>query len=154
MTRKRQIRPPVWIAAALLVLTAALPALAQEAGDNDGSGVIAYLLTHPRVLVNRLALTPDQVTATRQLLQRTRNAVGPLRQDIASLTRQIQEALAQSSPDACAVGQLVVDRKGKYDQIEAALQGFDDAFSGLLTPDQLAKYERLKETLRRAGARG
>jgi hypothetical protein len=135
-----------WIAAALtaLSLLAALPAVAQE---EEKEGVIAYLLAHPRILVNRLNLTPDQATATRQLIERTRTALRPLRTDIANLTKQIRDALAQPTPDACALGRLLVDRKAKYEQIEDVLQGFDDAFSALLTREQLARYEALKDVL-------
>jgi hypothetical protein len=146
-----------WIAVALigmLALAAAPTALiAQEEGNGDGDGVLAYLLTHPRVLVRQLRLTPDQVTATRRLLQSTQDTIQPLRRDIASLTHQLQEGLALDAPDACALGQLLVDRKGKYEQIEAALTDFDDSFAALLTPAQLERYEALKRRLRAAGRR-
>ena len=137
-----------WIAAALIAtsLVSAVPVMAQEPAEDDGSGVIAYLLGHPGLLV-RLGLTSEQITATRQLIQRTRTALRPLRADITNLTRQIGQALAQPSPDACAVGRLVVDRNAKYGQIEDVLEDFDDDFSALLTPEQLVKYEALKAVL-------
>ncbi len=34
---------------------------------------------------------------------------------------------------------------GNRDQIRAAREDFDEAFSALLTPEQLAQYEALKE---------
>jgi len=130
---------------------AAMPALAQEAADAEQPSALAYLLAHPGLLVRGVGLTPAQATATRALIQTARTAIRPVRADVQSLNQQIKAAFAQASPDACAIGALVVSRHDDYEKIEAALQAFDQGFAALLTPEQLAKYEALKTVLRLGG---
>ena len=145
------------LAVALLLGTSSLlgvrPARAEDpTADSERPAAVVYLLGHPAVLVRQLHLTAEQATATRALIQTARTALRPIRTSNQALNRQIQEAFQPASPDACAIGALVVQRHGNYDDIEAVLTTFDASFSALLTPDQLAKYDALKAVVRNGGA--
>jgi Spy/CpxP family protein refolding chaperone len=124
----------------------ALPLLANAApgrGANPGD-----VLRNPRALARYLKLTPAQVETTKQLLQTLHNTTKPLYQQIEPLEEQRRSQLDEASPDACAVGSTVVQIDALRDQIRGAREDFDDAFSAILTPEQLAKYEALKDAAR------
>jgi Spy/CpxP family protein refolding chaperone len=71
-----------------------------------------------------------------------------LYEQIEPLETQLRTQLDAASPDACAVGATVVQIDAVRDQIRGARQDFDAAFSAILTAEQLAKYEALKELVR------
>ena len=56
-------------------------------------------------------------------------------------------------PTHCAIGKLVVTRNQNDLAIVAAFTKFDKDFSAILTADQLAKYQRLKNLLLHTGAK-
>ena len=130
------------VATALFALLA-LPLLANAAPGRGGNP--ADILRNPRALARFLRLTPAQVETTKQLLQTLHNTTKPLYQQIEPLEDQLHGQLDAASPDACAVGNTVVQFDALRDQIRGAREDFDDAFSAILTPEQLAKYEALKD---------
>ncbi|HXU30363.1 MAG TPA: periplasmic heavy metal sensor [Thermoanaerobaculia bacterium] len=131
--------------ALLATVAAVAPARAQdEGGDNKA---IAQFLKNPQVLVRTLRLTAAQTATLRTLATASRTAIRPIGAEVKALNEQIQTALNAGTPDACAVGALVVSRHDKYEQIEALLQDFDDDFSAVLTPEQLLKYDALKDRI-------
>lgn len=121
----------------------ALPLLAAAAPGRGGNP--ADILHNPRALARYLRLTPAQIETTKQLAQTLHNTTKPLYQQIEPLEDQLHSQLEAASPDACAVGATVVQIDGIRDQIRDARQDFDEAFSAILTPEQLAKYEALKD---------
>ncbi len=133
---------------ALLILPTA-PAQAQE--EDEAVKPIAILLAKPGVLIRQLQLTDAQKTQLQAFATEAKNEIKPLRDDIKALTEQIRTALDATSPDANAIGNLVIDRHEDYEGIEASLLDFDEDFSAILTPTQLTKYEDLKERLARPG---
>jgi Spy/CpxP family protein refolding chaperone len=137
MTRRR-----LSVATALFAFLA-LPFLANAAPGRGGNP--ADILHNPRALARFLKLTPAQIETTRQLAQTLHNTTRPLYQQIEPLEDQLHGQLDAASPDACAVGGTVIQIAGLRDQIRGAREAFDDAFSAILTPEQLAKYEALKE---------
>jgi Spy/CpxP family protein refolding chaperone len=136
-------RQPLLFAAAFAALLW-VPALAAAAPARGP----AQILSNPRLLARYLRLTPEQVQQQRQLVQALRADVEPLREQRKALRDDLRAALEGGSPDACAVGAIVVDLSELRGQIRGELEEFDDAFSDILTPEQLARYEALKEAVR------
>jgi len=139
MTRQR-----LSIAAALLALLT-LPLLAEAAKRPGNPGDI---LRNARALARYLKLTPAQVETTKQLAKTLHDTTKPLYQQIEPLAEQRRGQLDEANPDACAVGETVVRIDALRDQIQGAREDFDEAFSAILTPEQLAKYEALKDAVR------
>jgi Spy/CpxP family protein refolding chaperone len=123
----------------------ALPLLAEAARKPGNPG---DLLRNPRALARYLKLTPAQIETTKQLLHTLHDTTRPLYQQIEPLAEQRRGQLDAASPDACAVGATVVQIDGLRDRIRDAREDFDEAFSAILTPEQLAKYEALKDAVR------
>lgn len=128
-------------AAAFLALVG-LPLLAEAARPPQNPGAI---LRNPRALARYLKLTPDQVATFKTLREALQADLKPLHEQLKPLQDQLKTQLDADSPDACTVGQTTVALDAVRDDIRAAYQEFDDAFSAILTPEQLEKYENLKE---------
>jgi Spy/CpxP family protein refolding chaperone len=135
------------IAATLLALLAVPFAAnaANAANTARGPRSPADILSNPRALAKYLKLTPSQIDTTKALLEDLHNTTRPLYQQIEPLEKQLKTQLAAASPDACAVGATVVKLDGLRDKIRDAREDFDAAFSAILTPAQLARYEALKD---------
>ena len=137
-----------WLALAALL---ALPSVASAAVANTSEGLNARaILTNPRALARYLRLSPAQVEQQKALLQALHTEVEPLRGQQKDLQDDLQALLAGANPDACTVGGIVVDINELGDAIRAALAEFDEDFSAILTPEQLARYEALKVLAGRA----
>jgi len=134
------------LAATTLLALLAVPFAAQAARSPKPNP--ADLLQNPKALARFLKLTPAQVTQQKQLLEELRGTTKPLHEQIEPLGEQLKDQLEAASPDACAVGNTVVEIDGLRDQIKEAREDFDEAFSAILTPEQLAKYEALKDAVR------
>lgn len=130
---------------ALAAVLSTAPVRAQEEeGDNKA---IAQFLKNPQVLVRALRLTAAQTATLRTLATASRTAIRPIGNEIKDLSEQIRDGLNAANPDACAVGALLVTRHGKYEDVEVLLKDFDDDFSAILTPEQLLKYDALKDRI-------
>jgi Spy/CpxP family protein refolding chaperone len=131
--------------AATLVAFLALPFLAEAAKRPGNPGDV---LRNPRALARYLKLTPAQVVTLKELTQDLHDTTKSLHQQVQPLEEQLRSQLEPASPDACAVGTTVVQINGLRDQIRNAREDFDEAFSAILTPEQLAKYEALKDAVK------
>jgi Spy/CpxP family protein refolding chaperone len=132
------------IVAALLALLA-VPLMAEAA---RGPRNPADVLHNARALAKYLKLTPAQIETTKGLLEDLHATTKPLYDQIEPLEPQLRAQLDAASPNACAVGAIVVQIDALRDQIRDARQDFDAAFSAILTPAQLAKYEALKDLVK------
>ncbi|MES1244576.1 MAG: hypothetical protein ABUT39_23420 [Acidobacteriota bacterium] len=132
------------IAAALIALLA-IPFMAQAAKEPRNP---ADILHNARALARYLKLTPAQIETTKGLLDDLHAITKPLYDQIEPLEKQLKTQLDAASPDSCSVGATVVKIDGLRDGIRDARDDFDDAFSAILTPAQLAKYEALKDLVR------
>lgn len=130
---------------AVATLLAAAPAPAQEEGGDNKA--IAQFLKRPQILVRALTLSTAQTATLRTLATATRTAIRPIGEEIKTLSEQIRDGLNATSPDACALGALLVTRHDKSEDVEDLLQDFDDDFSAILTPEQLVKYDALKDRI-------
>jgi Spy/CpxP family protein refolding chaperone len=133
------------LAAALLALLAVPFAANAANAANRGPRNPADILHNPRALARYLKLTPAQIETAKGLLEDLRNTTKPLYQQMEPLEDQLHAQLEAASPDACAVGATVVRIDGLRDRIRDAREDFDAAFSAILTPEQLARYEALKD---------
>jgi Spy/CpxP family protein refolding chaperone len=146
MNRKRT----TLLAAALIALLA-LPALAMEAPTTGATGVIAALVNKPGILVQVLKLTKAQTDTLKGLIQTLQTTVKTERTANDALDKQIQTALTSLAPDNCAIGKLVITRHQNELALVAAFTKFDKDFSAILTPDQLARYQKLKNAFGHLG---
>jgi Spy/CpxP family protein refolding chaperone len=130
-------------ASLLLAVLLALP-LALQAQGGPGPRDPGEILHNPRALARYLRLTPDQVTATQKLAADLKAAVEPLRQQEKQLRAAFEAAVSAPNANPCDVGQAALAVHANSQKIRAALDDFDNKFSALLPPAQLARYEALK----------
>jgi Spy/CpxP family protein refolding chaperone len=130
--------------AAMTAIAAILLALPLTAQPPRGPRDPAEILHNPRLLARYLRLTPDQVTASQKLFTDLKATLDPLRQQEQTLRDAFQAAVAAPNANPCDVGQAALAVHANGVRIKAALDDFDQKFSALLTPDQLARYEALK----------
>jgi hypothetical protein len=95
----------------------------------------------PAVVASFLGLTPGQVEQMGALLTQVLPSVETLGQQSAKVQQQLDLLLSQTNPDPAQIGKLVVQLHVL--QLEAAqvLEGFHNAFAGLLTQDQKQKLQ-------------
>ena len=139
------------VLAAALAALLLLPALAEAARDRPSP---EQILHSPKLLARYLNLTASQVTQEEALFKTLGESLKAIHEQEKVLRDQLQAELEKANPDACTAGGYVVSIHGLYEQAEAALHTFDTAFSAILTPEQLAKYNALKELVRGPGPRG
>jgi Spy/CpxP family protein refolding chaperone len=128
-----------------LVLAALLlvPALAFAA--RGGRPSPQEILHTPRLLARYLDLSSAQVAQAEPLWQALAASLRTIHEQEKAVRDQLAAELAKPSPDACTAGGFVVRLDQLYEQAEAAARTFDTAFSAILTPEQLAKYNALKQ---------
>lgn len=162
MTRQpRSPRRAALAGAAALLLTAALaalPLLAQPPGRGPGPGAGpgmgapdgGLLRGGPggfplRGLAAFLDLTDQQIEDARALLEDLAAEVRPQAEKARGVRRDLHALLETDGADLAEVGALVVELHGIRDEMRTARDGFAAAFSALLTPDQLERWEVLKD---------
>ncbi len=125
-----------------LALAVLLPlaASAEPGGDRHrGSG--RGLLPPP----GYLDLSEEQVEATQALREAVREDVQAQREQTRALRDQLEAALANGSPDATEVGQLVIELHQQKEARRSARESIESQFTALLTEEQLEKWENFKE---------
>jgi Spy/CpxP family protein refolding chaperone len=139
--------------AALFLLLLPLAAQAQRQGRGQDA---AEILHNPRLLARYLKLTPDQVKTLQQLAQDLQRTVQPLVEAGKPLRETLYNDLEAANPNPCTIGQDALALHENREKIKAAYEEFDRKFSAILTPEQLARYEALKEAARllRGGDKG
>jgi Spy/CpxP family protein refolding chaperone len=133
------------LAAVLSFLLLPLAAQAQQGRRGQDP---AEILRNPRLLARYLKLTPDQVKTLQQLAEDLRKTVQPLAQAEKPLREAFYNDLEAANPNPCTVGQDAIALHENQEKIKAAYEDFDRKFSAILTPEQLARYEALKEAAR------
>jgi Spy/CpxP family protein refolding chaperone len=101
-----------------------------------------------RAIARVVQLTPAQVEQVRGIFADLRAAVEPLRQQIPPLREALEELLDAEQPAACDVGQAVIDIDALRDQIQDARAAAVTEFEGILTPEQLDRWEEFQEHCR------
>jgi Spy/CpxP family protein refolding chaperone len=137
------------LAAVALLCMLALPLAAQSvayesAAASARSGSADYILTHPRALSKFLHLSSDQNTQLQALWTTLQTSDDALRQARGPLCDQLRTDLTANA-GAATVGTDSINLFTNKEGIRTARQTFDTAFSAILTPDQLTKYNGLKQ---------
>lgn len=122
------------------------PGFFSGAAEGDGEGLHRHLPL--RRLAFFLDLTEQQITDAQAILEAAHTAVEPLRTARRDLAMQLREALDAAEPDPTAVGELVLALHDNQEQIRAIHQGALDDFEALLTPEQLERFEVLRDARR------
>ncbi len=138
----------IFAAVALLSLLA-LPLVAQSvAFESDSasarSGSADSILSHPRALAKYLKLTSDQDTQLQAFAKTLQTSIDALRQARSPLCAQLRTDLG-GTPNPASVGTDSINLFNNKQGIRTARQTFDTSFSAILTPDQLTKYNTLKQ---------
>ncbi|HEV2851793.1 MAG TPA: periplasmic heavy metal sensor [Thermoanaerobaculia bacterium] len=138
---------------AFLIALLALPTLSGMTQAQQGRGPRdpREILRNPRALARYLQLTPAQVTVAQKLQADLKAQLEPLRANGKQLRDTLKAELDAAVPNACKVGDALLAVRANEDKIKDALEDFDQKFSALLTPEQLARYEALKEAARLLG---
>jgi len=134
------------VAATLCLL--ALPLAAQSAaydfvGQRPDARAAENILTHPRALARFLHLSESQAAQLQTLWNTLQSTTAPLRQARGPLCASLRADLA--AQNASAVGTDALGLFNNKSAIRAAAATFDTAFSAILTPEQLAQYNALKQ---------
>ena len=132
------------VLAAVMAALLLVPALASAARRPSPEEI----LRTPRLLAKYLNLSSAQVAQAEPLFKTLGDSLRAIHQQEKTVRDQLAAELGKPSPDACTVGGYVVRIDGFLEQAEAARRAFDTAFSAILTPEQLAKYNALKELAR------
>jgi Spy/CpxP family protein refolding chaperone len=129
----------------LLALPLAAQVVAYESDAASAkSGSADYILTHPRALSKYLHLSSDQNTQFQGFWTTLQTSVEALRQARGPLCSQLRTDL-NGTANAATVGTDSINLFANKQAIGTARQTFDTAFSAILTPDQLTKYNALKQ---------
>jgi Spy/CpxP family protein refolding chaperone len=136
------MNPRKTIAVVLLALLI-LPVLAAAAPGRGGPGP-EEILRNPRLLARYLKLTEAQAAQLRTFSAELKTSLEAIRTARRPLEQSFHTLITATSPNACAVGDAALALHANSEQAKAALETFDDKFSAILTPEQLARYEALK----------
>jgi len=91
-----------------------------------------------------LDLTDDQRAAAKDLFEKHHDAVRPLVERERDLHQQLREAAGQDGADPAKVGRIAIDAHKVGEQIRAERQRMEDAFVGLLTPEQKEMWSKIQ----------
>lgn len=136
-----------------LILTATLAgaglAAQPEFGDSQRFG------GHCRSLAVRgLDLSDEQKEQIEALRTAHQAEVGPLRESLGSLREELSASLQAEQPSAIEVGDLAIAIDAAKDQIRDSREAFRMGFAELLTDEQLARLERVRERCGQRFGRG
>jgi hypothetical protein len=95
----------------------------------------------PAVVASFLGLTPGQEEQFGILLSRVLPVLQGLQQQGTAVQQQLEVLLSQPNPDPAPVGKLVLQLHVIQQETSQVINGFHNAFAGLLSQDQIQKVE-------------
>ena len=95
-------------------------------------------------LASYLQLTDAQKSAWQTARSNFEATTKPLHEQGRALHEQIDQALSSATPDAAAIGSLMISAKKIGDQLKSAHDALDATLVSTLTADQKAKFEAFK----------
>ena len=122
------------IVIAALVLVSAATVAFSEGGDRRGA----------RELGQFLKLTAGQQAAWDAAHNAYTNATSALIEKRAALGRQGEAQLKERSPDACAIGRVMITMQGIGDQLRTEDNTLQQKITSMLTADQKLKLEAFR----------
>jgi Spy/CpxP family protein refolding chaperone len=103
----------------------------------------------PMALVARFfELTPDQLEQLKALAETRKDAIEPLSKQVAEGEKALQDLITSSTPDAAAVGKMVLAIQQLREQIGVAQKQFISSLEGILTAEQQDKLSALRRANR------
>jgi Spy/CpxP family protein refolding chaperone len=133
------------IAAAVTLFCATMVSAQPAAGTPHGRG------GRGAVLANYLQLTPDQITAWKQLRKDEATEIKPLAQNARDLRQQLDAAMNATPPDPATVGKLSLELRSLHEQIRTAREASTAKFAATLTPEQKVKFDAFQAALKTMG---
>jgi hypothetical protein len=97
--------------------------------------------TPPAVVASVLGLTPGQVEQFGTLLSQVLHVLHSLQQHGTAVQQQLDILLSQPNPDPAQVGKLVVQLHVIELETNQVINGFHNAFAGLLSQEQIQKLQ-------------
>ncbi|HET8645272.1 MAG TPA: Spy/CpxP family protein refolding chaperone [Vicinamibacteria bacterium] len=94
--------------------------------------------------MRELNLTDAQKEQLKQMHEQQREALRPVMEQQRQLRQQIREALEAGNPDATRIGQLEIQAHQLRQQLKAEREKAHAAFVNVLTPEQKAQWEKMK----------
>ncbi len=91
-----------------------------------------------------LSLTKEQQTQVQQLREKTKAALEPLFQEHRQLGEAVRTA-QESGADATTVGNAAIAAHEHREKMRAVREQHETELEAILTPEQLARWEALKE---------
>jgi Spy/CpxP family protein refolding chaperone len=95
-------------------------------------------------LIRELGLNQDVATKLREAMENTRKQLEPLWEQMRTLRMEIEKHLRTDMPDEAAALAAVDKMADLYKQIIAIRVSNRNLIAGLLTPEQLAKFNELR----------
>lgn len=135
------------VALALLALLL-VPVLALAAPRPGGGASPDEILRNPRLLSRYLKLTEAQNAQLKIFSAELKTSLEAVRTARKPLADNFETLINATNPNACAIGDAAIALHNNALQAKAAVELFDDKFSAILTPEQLARYEALKAAAR------
>lgn len=129
-----------------------------DAGDRPGQG------RHPGQrgshesggffrLAHALDLSEEQRAAWQEALQSQRESLQPIFDEMEILERQLHDLLALDEPDPTDVGLLTIDLHDLRYSLGESRELLEESLKDLLTPEQLAQWDEIKEEDSQRGQR-
>lgn len=137
---------PVLALGVVCALLLAAVAMAQPGGMHGRRGFGGHM--DPDRLADYLSLTEAQKPQVQQLREKTKLAMEPLFQEHRQLAEAVRTAL-ESKADAATVGTAVIAAHEHGEKIRALREQHETELEAILTPEQLERWQALKETRRR-----
>jgi len=117
-------------------------------------GFNAGAIPSRRVLERTLDFTEEQFAELEVLLEEHRETTRPIHGEIRALDRQLKAALEEGTAGATEIGQIVLDKHALGGQLRDSQHALQDSFRALLTEEQLATLEELRDRRPGRGRRG
>jgi protein CpxP len=136
-----------FVGAAALALGLAGAGLAADEGAGRGEGFGRGRMhgRGGRGFGRALNLTDDQKAQLKAMREQQREALRPVAEQQRALRDQIRQALESPNPDAARIGQLEIQAHQLRLQMRAEREKAMAAFVNVLTPEQKAQWEKLKQ---------
>jgi len=145
-----------WFAGALAIATLAAAAPDQgyrgagewrrgwEPGDHPRMEE-GFRERHLERMAGFLDLSPQQMEQWRQAIDSRAASREAEHESMQSLHQRIRELASADSPDAQAVGELVIEAHRRMETLEAEREAFHAELKSFLTPEQQDRFEALQE---------
>jgi Spy/CpxP family protein refolding chaperone len=122
-----------------LVIVALAAAHHAKAEPHPGPG--GEMRAHVAAAAKFLNLTDAQKASWDAAISDVESQNSGLMEKNGAIQKQLHEALAAASPDACAIGNLAIQSHAAMDQLKTAHETLIAKLSSYLTPDQKSKFD-------------